>query len=137
MSTYNPEEVNVVVLGIPIQGVMDGTFFEAEFQEAGITLYVGAQGFATFVENANKSGMLKFTTSQKSPSNGALSAAYAARAVGPVLMTDSSDDVETVVSGARAAISKHAPIRRGKEIQGYEWEVLIEKMVMGAGGDQP
>lgn len=136
MSTYNPEEVNTVILGIPIQGVMEGTFFEADFQEAGMSLHVGSQGFTTFVENANKSGMLKFTTSQKSPSNLALSAAYFARAVGPVLMTDSSDDTETLVSGARAAISKHAPIKRGKEIQGYEWEVLVEKMVMTAGGDQ-
>lgn len=135
MSTYNPEEVNVIVLGIPIQGVMDGTFFEAEFQEAGMMLHVGSQGFATFVENANKSGTLKFTTSQKSPSNAALSAAYFARAVGPVAMEDSSDDTVTLVSGARAAISKHAPIKRGKDIQGYEWEVLIEKMVMAGGGD--
>lgn len=135
MSAYNPEEVNVVVLGVPIQGVMDGTFVEAEFQEAGMMLHIGSQGDGTFVENANKSGTLKFTTSQKSPSNVALSAAYFARIVGPVLVTDSSDDDETVVSGAECAISKHAPIKRGKEIQGYEWEVLIKSMIMSAGGD--
>lgn len=136
MSAYNPGDVNLVILGIPIQGLFDGSAIEAEFQEKGLMLHKGFQGFSSFTVNANNSGTLKFTTSQKSPSNAALSAAYAARAIGPVLMTDSSDDTETLVSGAQSGISTHAPIKRGKEIVGYEWEVLIADMVMLAGGDE-
>lgn len=135
MSVYNPEDVSITVLGIPVQGLMDGTFVEVEFAEAGLMLHKGAQGFGAFVSNSNKSGTMKFTTSQKSPSNAALSAAYAARKIGPVLMTDSSDDTETLASGAEAGLSKHAPLKRGKEIQGYEWEVLINELVLAAGGD--
>lgn len=135
MGAYNPNDVTLNLLGITVQGLFDGTPIELEFMEAGMSLHSGVQGFTSFVINANQTGTLKFVTSQKSPSNAALSAAYAAHAIGPMLMKDSSDDTVTKASGARVAISKHAPIKRGKEIQGYEWEVLIERLVMAAGGD--
>lgn len=135
MSVYDPLLVNLNLIGVPIQGFMKGTFIEISFQVDQMTLYKGGQGFGTFVASADRSGMLKFTTSQKSPSNSKLSALAQARQVGPMLMTDSSDDVETLASGAKCAIKKHADIKRGDEIQGYEWEVLIDELVVNAGGD--
>lgn len=135
MSVYRPTDVSLSVIGVPIQGVMDSTWIEIDFQEDQMMLYKGAQGFGTFVVNANRSGLLKFTTSQKSPSNALLSAIALAGTVGPFQMKDSSDEVKTVAAGAQCAIKKHAPIKRGKEIQGYEWEVLIDELVMTAGGD--
>src|SRR4051812_22434373 len=134
MSSYDPTQSISTWAGILIQGPMDGQFFDAENQEDDTQLHVGSQGFATFVDNANKSGIVTVTLSLRSPTNAQLSAAFAARLKGPFLMTDLSDKI-TKVDGANARIAKHAPIKRGKEIIGVEWKFLCPVLKLIAGGD--
>ena len=55
----------------------------------------------------------------------ALSAAVAAKLKGPFLMKDVGD--LTVVEGADAMIQKFTPIKRGKDIAGYEWKIILPK----------
>lgn len=133
MASFDPQRYISTWAGILIQGPMDGAFFDAEHQEDDVMLHVGAQGFTTYVENANKSGIIKFTLSMKSPTNALLSAAFAAKLKGPWLSKD-LDDV-TAVEGADVRIKKHAPIKRGKEVIGMEWEWWVPKLVLVAGGD--
>lgn len=140
MSSYNPQNVKVSLFAIPIQGVMDGEFFTAEHREDDVELHVGSQGFTTFVENANKSGMVSFILSQKSPTNLALSIAFAAKTIGMFQMEDLSDGPSpgvsgTLITGANSRIMKHAPVKRGNKIIGLEWKVLVPKLVIVAGGD--
>lgn len=131
MAFFNPELTIMNWAGILIQGPMDGEFFNAEFQEDNNMLHVGSQGFTTFVQNANESGIVTITLSMKSPSNALLSRAL--RTQGMLLMTE-LDAVTTLVKG-NAMIQKHAPIKRGKEVIGMEWKFLVAKMFMQAGGD--
>lgn len=134
MASYDPEQSISTWAGILIEGAMDGQFFDAEHQEDDVMLHIGAQGFTTFVENANKSGIITITLSQRSPTNTRLSAAFAAKLTGPFLMTDLTENI-TKVSGANARIAKHAPIKRGKEVIGVEWKFLVPKLILIAGGD--
>lgn len=131
---YNVESQTITWAGILFQGVMDSEFFSAEHQEDDVMLHVGAQGFTTYVENANKSGVATVTLSQKSPTNRLLTAAMKAKLSGQFLHKDEITD-GTIVQGANARIKKHAPVKRGKEIVGMVWEFWIPKLDLNAGGD--
>lgn len=135
MASYDPEQSISTWASILIQGPMDGQFFDAEHKEDDVSLHIGAQGFTTYVENADKSGMITVTLSQRSPTNTLLSAAFAAKLTGPFLMTDLTEKITKVFS-ANCRIAKHAPIKRGKEIIGLEWKFIAPKLILTAGGDQ-
>lgn len=134
MATFDPQQTVVTWGPITFQGVMDGEFFSAGFQENNMDLHVGSQGFATFVINANKSGMFKVTLSQESPTNRELSLASAANLIQMYQMEDLNNG--TLVTGPETAIQKHAEIKRGNKVVGYEWTFLCAKLTMVAGGDQ-
>lgn len=133
MPGYDPNQVISTWL-FPIQGAMDGEFFQAENQQNDVDLHVGSQGFASYVENADKSGMITVTLSQQSPTNALLSAAFIAKKQGTFLMKDLTDTI-TIVEGKEARICKHAPIKRGNKIVGMEWKFLCKVLVLTAGGD--
>lgn len=133
MAGYDPQQVISTWL-FPIQGAMDGEFFNAEHQQNDVDLHIGAQGFGSYVENADKSGMISITLSQLSPTNVLLSAAFAAKRVGTFLMKDLTDTF-TLVEGQEARIQKHAPIKRGQKIVGMEWKFLCKRLILTAGGD--
>lgn len=134
MSLFDPTQTATTFGAIPVQGVMDGEFASAGFREPGVELHVGSQGFATFVINANKSGMFKLTLSQESPTNRQLSLAYAANLIAMFQIEDLADG--TLVQGPETMIEKHADIKRGNKVIGMEWTFLCAKMAVVAGGDQ-
>lgn len=134
MASYDPKQVNVSWAGIPIQGAMDGQFLEMDFAEDNVMIHSGAQGFTSFVENSNETGTATITLSQRSPTNTLLSAAFAARKMGTLLVKDLSDTT-TIALGFDTRIGKHAPIKRGKDIIGTEWKFLISRYKPTAGGD--
>ncbi len=134
MATFDPQQTVVTWGPITFQGVMDGEFFSASFQENGLDLHVGSQGFATFVVNANRSGMFKVTLSQESPTNRELSLAEAAHLIQMYQMEDLNNG--TLVTGPQTGIQKHAEIKRGNKVVGMEWTFLCAKLTMVAGGDQ-
>lgn len=134
MATFDPQQTVTTWGPITFQGVMDGEFFSAAFQENGMDLHVGSQGFATFVVNANRSGMFKVTLSQESPTNRELSLAEAAHLIQMYQMEDLNNG--TLVTGPETAIQKHAEVKRGNKVVGMEWTFLCAKLTMVAGGDQ-
>lgn len=134
MATFDPQQTVTTWGPITFQGVMDGEFFSAERQENAVELHVGSQGFATFVFNANQSGMFKVTLSQESPTNRELSLAHAANLIQTFQMEDLNND--TLILGPETAIQKHAPIKRGNKVIGMEWTFLCAEMTIAAGGDE-
>src|ERR1041384_2957615 len=126
MAGFNPQSTVASFGAITIQGPMDGEWLSIKYQEAGVELHVGTQGFATFVENANLSGMAKVTLSQESPTNRELSLAYAAKTKAVFQAEDLSNG--TLAVGAETRISEHAEIKRGNKIVGVEWTFLIAKL---------
>ena len=125
--TYNPELVITTWAGILFQGEMDGEMISVEFDEDAVTLHKGAKGFTTYTLNASQSAIATVMLNQLSPTNAALSAAAAARLKGPFLMKDTGD--LTVVESADGMIQRFTPVKRGKEIVGYEWKLILPKCI--------
>lgn len=129
--TYDPQQVTTTWAGILFQGEMDGEMITVEFDEDAVTLHKGAKGFTTYTLNASSSAIATVMLNQLSPTNKLLSAAVASKLKGPFLMKDAGD--LTVVEANDAMIQKHTPIKRGKEIVGYEWKLILPKCIAVAG----
>lgn len=132
MPSYDPERTITTWAGILFQGVMDSEFLNAEHQEDAVSLHVGAQGFATFVENSNKSGIVTVTLAQTSITNAQLTAAFLARLKGPLLIEEL--DTAASASAAEVRIQKMPALKRGKDLSGVEWKLLVPKLLITQGG---
>ncbi len=71
--TYDPQLMSMVVGGLPIVGIADGTFIKAERNEDAFKQYIGTDGEAVRARQLNISGKITFTLKQTSPSNDNLS----------------------------------------------------------------
>lgn len=134
MARFDPTSTVITWGPSTAQGVMDGEYFSAERSENGMEIHVGSQGFATFVVNANESGMFKVTLSQESPTNREWSIFEAAKTIQMFQMEDLGDGA--LVTGPETAIQKHAPIKRGNKVIGMEWTFICARLKLVAGGDQ-
>lgn len=70
--TYSPEEVTVLVMGVPLEGVVDGTFVSVTRQAPVFTSSSTADGHITRTYNAAYIWDIQFTLMNTSPSNGFL-----------------------------------------------------------------
>lgn len=70
--TYSPEEVTVLVMGVPLEGVVDGTFVSVTRQAPVFTSSSTADGRITRTYNAAYIWDIQFTLMNTSPSNGFL-----------------------------------------------------------------
>jgi hypothetical protein len=123
-STYDPDEVIVTFAGNILSGFADGTFIEAERNEDGYTLKVGADGEGVRSRNQNRSGLFTLTLQQSSASNDVLSAIAAADDLGgpgvfPFQIQDNLG--RTLVLGANTWIKKRPKVEYGKEASDRQW----------------
>lgn len=70
--TYSPEEVTILVMGVPLEGVVDGTFVSVTRQAPVFTSSSTADGRVTRTYNAADIWDIQFTLMNTSPSNGFL-----------------------------------------------------------------
>lgn len=70
--TYSPEEVTILVMGVPLEGVVDGTFVSVTRQAPVFTSSSTADGRITRTYNAADIWDIQFTLMNTSPSNGFL-----------------------------------------------------------------
>ncbi len=70
--TYSPEEVTILVMGVPLEGVVDGTFVSVTRQAPVFTSSSTADGRITRTYNAADIWNIQFTLMNTSPSNGFL-----------------------------------------------------------------
>jgi hypothetical protein len=72
--TYSPEEVTILVMGVPLEGVVDGTFVSVTRLAPVFTSSSTADGRITRTYNAADIWDIQFTLMNTSPSNGFLEA---------------------------------------------------------------
>lgn len=70
--TYSPEEVTILVMGVPLEGVVEGTFVSLTRQAPLFTSSVTTDGRVTRTYNAFDIWDVQFTLMNTSPSNGYL-----------------------------------------------------------------
>jgi hypothetical protein len=136
--TYDPKQVLVLVGGVPMSGFADGTFVEVERTSDTFTKVSGADGIISRAKTNDRSGTIKLTLAQTSPSNDvitgfAVADELANAGVIPVLVKDNSGR-STFVS-AFAWVKKPSTAPHGKEITNREWSFDCADLDMFVGGN--
>lgn len=131
VTTYDPQDVNVVVNGTIITGFMDGTFINVERDEESFFVHVGAKGEVTRTVNANKLGRITITLKQDSPSNSFLSRLANSKETFPVSVVD--QNFNTNAGGNDAWVERPANLEYAKELTSRQWIIVIPELDMVEG----
>lgn len=136
--TYDSKQVAVIVGGIPMGGFADGSFVTVERENDTYSKVSGADGIVSRSKSNDKSGSIKITLQQTSPSNDVLQGIalldeVSNRGIVPVLIQDFSG-TSTFVS-AFAWIKKPPSAEFGKEITNREWEFTCSDLDIKHGGN--
>lgn len=134
---YDPGRVVMSFRGIPVRGVMDGTFISVARAEDSFEMAVGAQGDVTRVRNRNRAGRVTLTLQQASPSNDLLSAVAVQDELfglgfGPLMIKDLNGT--TLVMAGVAWIVRPSDIEFADAATGREWMFDCAELVMSVGG---
>ncbi|MGP1567979.1 MAG: phage structural protein [Peptoanaerobacter stomatis] len=125
--TYDPLKVNLVIKGVAITGFADGTMIEIEKNEDAIMPYVGTQGEVSIAENADKTGTIKVTLQQTSPSVQYLNTLAKQKgddAAFPISVINMNTNGVSA-SGTKARVKKMATETIDKEIKEREFEIFV------------
>lgn len=127
---YTPEEVQLIVAGVPIHGFADGTFITFEWAEDLYTTVVSADGEVSRARSANRSGTMTVTLKQTSDSNAVFEGLAALdvmsnKGVFTLSLLDSSN---TEIFSASAWIQKPAGLTLSKGIENREWVIAIGRV---------
>jgi hypothetical protein len=139
MRKYDPGAHQFSYGGIPLIGVPDGDYFEAEMNEEGFQLAVGAFGDVAVVFNRNETGLFTARIQASHPTNDLLSAAYhAARAGGQITKKLFGKDGvgTTVVQDQSAIITRIPKITMSKDQPVREWILACPRLFLFAGGGE-
>ena len=139
--TYDPEKVDVVFNGTPIDGFGAGTFIKVSRNEDGWTFQPSNSGGGARSRNPNRSGTIEFTLHTASPANGYLSAYAVAdelsgSGVGEFYVTDRSS-LATECSAQNAWIKKFPDWEKAKETGEVTWVLEADDINMAFGGIVP
>jgi hypothetical protein len=135
--TYDPSKVVATFKGNILTGFGKDSKIEVERNEDAVSLDVGCDGEFCRSINRNKSGKLKLTFMQSSPSNDVLSAALAIdELTGAGAGEFSLEDLNgTSLVNCIAWVTKQAPIKRGKTVVENEWTLETGKLEGFNGGN--
>jgi len=136
--TYSPAEILCSFGGVPITSFGPDTFVEAERNEDGFTLVMGAGGEGARAQNLNRSGRVTFTLLMTSPENDQLSAIAAAdeqsrNGVGALLIKDRLGT--TFVHATDAWIMKLPKVTRAKGVEVCTWVLESPNLEVFCGGN--
>jgi hypothetical protein len=121
-----------------MSGFADGTFVSVERSTDSFTKVSGADGIVSRAKTNDRSGSLKFTVAQTSPSNDILSAFALAdeinnKGVVPVLIKDNSG--RSVYISAFGWVKKPPTSEFGKDISSREWDLDLADLDVFLGGN--
>jgi hypothetical protein len=140
LGTYQPDQVALIAVGVPITGYAPGTFITAERNEDSFALSVGADGDACRTRTNNLSGRITFTLLQSSASNILLSAiantderSPAGDGILPSTVKDNSGT--TLLTAENSWIVKPANVEYSNETTNREWVVETNELNMLVGGN--
>lgn len=120
----------------------EGTFLEAQRDEDSFTKKVGATGDVVRVKNRNRSGTVKVTFLQTSPTNAQLSSYHKKGESIPLTTTDVQPlfvkDLlgNVLIHATNAWIKKVTNVTYGKDLQGREWTFDCEVLDFDYAGDE-
>lgn len=138
VDTKRANDVTIVFNGVPLTGVADGTYVEYGRRADAFNLKIGSQGYGARAATADKSGFVRVTLMQTSPSNGPLSAFAAldetsGDGVGPLAVKDLGG--LDVVAAESAWVKKMPDGEESNEITNRVWEFETEALDMFLGGN--
>lgn len=141
VNQYDPLAILASFGEITFLQFAEGTFIEAQRDEDAFTKKVGATGDVARVKNRNRSGTVKFTLMQTSPTNAQLSAYHklgesiplTTNDVQPLMVKDLLGNV--LVHVTNAWIKKVTNITYAKDLQGREWVFDCEVIDFDYAGD--
>lgn len=124
--TYSPQQVVVLVSGVPMSGFADGTFVEIAPSSDLSSMQVGADGEVARSISSNKTCTVTITLQQTSPSNDVLSGMIEIDSLtGGVLFPISVLDLRgrTVFLASQCWINKRPTLTFGQEVSDRSWEL--------------
>ena len=125
--TYDPLKVTLVVGTVVIVGFAEGSMVEVERNEDAVAPYVGTQGEVAFAESADKTGTIKITLMQTSPSVSYLNTLAKQKgddAAFPVSIVNMNTNGVSA-SGTKARVKKIAAEVYDKEVTEREFEIFV------------
>jgi hypothetical protein len=136
--TYDPKQVLIIIGGIPMSGFADGDFVSVERTSDTFTKVSGADGIISRAKTNDRSGTMKFTIAQTSPSNDVLTGIAVADelaniGVVPVLVKDQSG--RSVFVSAFGWVKKPPVSDFAKEIKNREWTLDLADLDVFVGGN--
>lgn len=136
--TYAADAVQIIVGGVPISGLADGTFVNIERDEQAYTKTTGADGTTSRARTGNRSGSITLTLQQTSPSNDVLSGFLVADEAGdqgvvPVLVKDTSG--RTLCYASAAWVQQMPSQDFAKEVNEREWTLDCARIDAFVGGN--
>lgn len=138
VKTYDPGAVDLVVVGIPITGYVDGTFINIGRNNPAFTDGTGSQGEGWRAKSNDKSGICTLTLLQTSATNDALSALAAldelsGDGVGALLMKDNSG--RSLYAAETCWVEKLPDSEWARSISGREWIIKTDNLEVLVGGN--
>ena len=136
--TYAADAVQIIVGGVPISGLADGTFVSISRDEQAYNKVTGADGTTSRAKTANRAGAITITVQQTSPSNDVLSGFMIADEAGDngvvtVLVKDTIG--RTLHSASSAWVQKMPDQDFSKEIEEREWVLDCARIDSFVGGN--
>lgn len=126
--TYDPAEVNLVIGGVVITGVAEGTWITVERSEDSFTPYTGAKGEVALAESNDRTGIVKVTVENTSPSAAylyQLSKRRGRNAIVDVAVIDANEEGNIRWSAPEGRVKRPANYEAGKEITEREFELFV------------
>lgn len=126
LGNYDPEKVNVAFNNRQLRMFGDSLFTLARSGD-NVSLKVGVQGDATYVENADKSGTLTITLQQESPDIQYLEDSAEKKTMGSLAVTDANDGGR-VFFAMNCRVQKLPDRSRAKEASDVQFVFLIPRI---------
>jgi len=130
VTVYDPTKVNLVVGGRAITNYADSSMIQVARAEDSVSAVVGTQGDVTYTENANESGNITVTLAGTSSSLPYLRDLALKRTEVAVMMSDTNDDSDVVVSGSRCRVVKPPDMTRAKQIGSETVTIFVPSLVI-------
>lgn len=141
LKNYDPDQVNIVLGSILIQGYAEDSFVTVARSNPSFTKKVGTQGDVTRSRSRDKTGTVTIRLMAESPSNALLAALVAlgesdAGALGADIKPISVENLNggTLYSGAQAWVTAPAEGDYAKESGEREWIIDVAFLEMSEAG---
>jgi hypothetical protein len=135
--SYDSSRVTVVIAGTLVQAPAPGNFITSDRDSPLFTSVSGTYGDVERVKNQNKSGTIKLTLQQTSPTNDLLSGFYEAdeqTSTGLFLMLIRDLDSTTLAAMPKCWIEQIPTLERGDTVNNVVWSIKTDNLSQFIGG---